>query len=317
VMQRGQVSEHPLEPSGKGVLEVTVEEIARGADYFYRLDGDRKRPDPVSRCQPEGVHGPSRVVDPLSFDWSDADWQGLKTADLLLYEIHIGTFTDAGTFEAAIQRLPYLRDLGVTAIELMPVAQFPGRRNWGYDGASPYAPQYSYGGPDGLRRLVDAAHAANLAVYLDVVYNHLGPEGNYMAEFGPYFTDRYTTPWGLAVNFDGPESDEVRRYFIDNALYWVTEYHIDGLRLDAVQAIYDFGARHLLEELSTAVHAEAALLNRQVHIIAESDLNDPRLVRERAIGGYGLDAMWNDVDRRTRRILRRLRVIRFGWQSVE
>jgi maltooligosyltrehalose trehalohydrolase len=187
-----------------------------------------------------------------------------------------------------------LRELGVTALELMPVAQFPGGRNWGYDGVHPYAAQSTYGGPAGLKRLVDAAHGEGLAVLLDVVYNHLGPEGNYLAEFGPYFTDRYRTPWGQAVNFDGPDSDEVRRYFVDNALYWITECHLDGLRLDAVHAIFDFGARHFLAELADAVHAQAALLKRRVHVIAESDLNDPRLVRTSDRGGYGLDGQWNE-----------------------
>jgi maltooligosyltrehalose trehalohydrolase len=193
-----------------------------------------------------------------------------------------------------IARLPDLAQLGVTAVELMPVAAFPGARNWGYDGVHPYAPHVAYGGPDGLRRLVSAAHRAGIAVILDVVYNHLGPEGNYLAEFGPYFTERYHTPWGAAMNFDGPDSDEVRRYVIDNALYWITEYHLDGLRLDAVHAIYDFSARHLLEELATAVHRQAELLGRSVLVIAESDLNDPRLVRSIEAGGYGLDGQWND-----------------------
>ncbi|UCF19888.1 MAG: malto-oligosyltrehalose trehalohydrolase [Gemmatimonadota bacterium] len=283
-----------MESQQGGVLEAFVPDLPPGTEYYYRLDDARDRPDPVSRYQPAGVHGPSRLVDPRAFRWSDSSWRGLDRADLVIYELHVATFSPAGTFAGAADRLSHLRELGVTAIELMPVAQFPGMRNWGYDGAYPYAPQNSYGGPDGLRHLVDAAHGEGIAVLLDVVYNHLGPEGNYLSEFGPYFTDRYGTPWGQAVNFDGPESDEVRRYFIENALYWVTEYHIDGLRLDAVHAIFDFGARHILEELAAAVHAVADSLGRRVHVIAESDLNDPRLVRDSERGGFALDAAWSD-----------------------
>lgn len=294
ILQDGRTTEHPMERRDKGLHETVVAAVGPGTDYFLRLDEARNRPDPVSRFQPAGVHGPSRVVDPGTYAWSDAGWAGLETGDLILYEMHVGTFTEEGTFEAVAKRLPYLEELGVTAIELMPVAGFPGRRNWGYDGVHLYAPQSSYGGPDGLWRLVDAAHGAGLAVVLDVVYNHLGPEGNYLGELGPYFTDRYGTPWGRALNFDGPDSDEVRRYFIDNALYWVTEFHIDGLRLDAVHAIFDFGAQHLLEELATAVHSQAEALGRRVQVIAESDLNDPRLVRPAERGGYGLDATWSD-----------------------
>jgi maltooligosyltrehalose trehalohydrolase len=285
--------EHSLSRDAAGVFQAVVPNVGPGTDYFYRLDGERDRPDPVSRWQPHGVHGPSRVVD-RRFNWTDGAWQGIDTADLILYEIHLGTFTVEGTFDAAARRLDYLRELGVTAIELMPVAQFPGHRNWGYDGVHPFAPQNSYGGPQGLKRLVDAAHHCGLAVVLDVVYNHLGPEGNYLAEFAPYFTDRYGTPWGKAINFDGPESDEVRRYLIDNALYWITEFHIDGLRLDAVQMIFDFGARHFLDELAAAIHTRSAALDRRIQLIAESDLNDPRLVRAPDRHGFGLDAMWND-----------------------
>ncbi|MGH7804812.1 MAG: malto-oligosyltrehalose trehalohydrolase, partial [Candidatus Binatia bacterium] len=248
----------------------------------------------VSRSQPAGVHEASAVVDPRSFSWRDRDWPGLDLASLVLYELHIGTFTPGGTFEAAIERLPALRELGVTAIELMPVAEFPGGRNWGYDGVHPYAAQSTYGGPAGLARLVDAAHAVGLGVVLDVVYNHLGPEGNYLGDYAPYFTERHRTPWGSAVNFDDEESDEVRRYFIDNALHWLTDFHVDGLRLDAVHAIYDYGARHVLEELATAVHEQAARLGRPALVIAESDLDDPRVVRPREIGGWALDAQWND-----------------------
>ncbi len=227
-----------------------------GDRYWYWLDGTLRRPDPASRFQPEGVHGPSQIVDP-AFSWSDADWAGITLDAYIIYELHVGTFSAEGTFDGVISRLDYLCELGITAVELMPVAQFPGERNWGYDGTFIFAPQNSYGGPDGLKRLVDACHSRGLAVILDVVYNHLGPEGNYLHAFGSYFTNRYRTPWGDAVNFDGPESDQVRHYFIANALYWITEFHIDALRLDAVHGIYDFSARHILQELAEAVHLEA------------------------------------------------------------
>jgi maltooligosyltrehalose trehalohydrolase len=282
-----------LEPGGGGFFEARVAGVSAGTDYVYGVDG-RDRPDPVSRHQPHGVHGPSRVVDPGAFAWTDRGWPGVAMADLVLYELHVGTFTEAGTFDAVIAHLGALRDLGITAIELMPVAEFPGGRNWGYDGVHLYAPQSTYGGPEGLRRLVDAAHARGLAVMLDVVYNHLGPEGNYLAEFGPYFTDRHRTPWGPALNFDGADSDEVRRHFVENARYWVGEFHVDGLRLDAVHAIADASATHILAEIAEAVHADAAALGRRVVVIAESNLNDPRLVRPRDRGGYALDGQWSD-----------------------
>jgi maltooligosyltrehalose trehalohydrolase len=285
---------HALGAGPEGVYDGIVPRVPPGTDYTYRLDGGPDRPDPVSRYQPHGVHGASRIVAPDAFEWTDDDWTGLAMRDLVIYELHVGTFTPAGTFDGVITRLPELAELGVTAVELMPVAAFPGTRNWGYDGVHPYAPHVAYGGPDGLRRLANAAHGAGIGVILDVVYNHLGPEGNYLAEFGPYFTDRYDTPWGAAMNFDGPDSDEVRRYVIDNALYWITEYHLDGLRLDAVHAIYDFSARHILEEVTAAVHRQADALGRSVLVIAESDLNDPRLVRGVEAGGYGLDGQWND-----------------------
>lgn len=272
----------------------TVPNIGEGAEYFYILDGERERPDPVSRWQPRGVHGASRVVDPASFHWSDQSWSGIPLKNYIIYELHTGTFTQDGSFESAIARLSYLRELGITAIEIMPVAEVPGKRNWGYDGASLYAAQSSYGGPEGLKKLVDACHLHGLAVVLDVVYNHLGPEGNYLPEFAPCFTDAHHTPWGKAINFDGPESDGVRRFFIDNALYWLTEYHVDALRLDAIHGIYDFGARHFLDELSEAFHQQAQLLNRQAWLIAESDLEDVRIINPRAQGGYALDAQWHD-----------------------
>jgi maltooligosyltrehalose trehalohydrolase len=284
-----------LTPSRSGYFEGFAEGLAADSRYSYVLDRDKTRPDPASRFQPDGVHGPSAVVDPHEFRWTDHDWRGLALQDYVIYELHVGTFTEAGTFDAIIPQLQYLKqEVGITAVELMPVAQFPGARNWGYDGVYPFAPQNSYGGPAGLKRLIDACHKQGLAVVLDVVYNHLGPEGNYLSDYGPYFTDRYRTPWGQAINYDGHDSDPVRRYFIGNALYWITEYHVDALRLDAIHGIYDFSAKHLLQDLAEAAHEEAALLRRPVHVIAESDLNDTRVIKPSTFGGYGCDAQWND-----------------------
>ena len=248
----------------------------------------------MSRSQPDGVHTLSAVVDPEEFVWTDVAWPGVSLSDFVIYEIHVGAFTPEGTFDAIIPRLVELSALGITAIELMPVASFPGRRNWGYDGVHLYAPQVSYGGPEGLRRLVDAAHAEGLGVVMDVVNNHVGPEGNYLSQYGPYFTDVYRTPWGPALNYDGRGSDGVRRWAHDNALHWVTEYHVDALRLDAVHGIFDFGALGFLEELSDEVHELGRQLLRKVQHMAESDLNAPRLVRSPEHGGYGLDAQWAD-----------------------
>lgn len=288
-------SSFPMQSAEGGYFETMVEGIGPGARYRYLLDGKNARPDPASRFQPEGVHGPSAVIDPCSFVWTDTAWQGLRLKDMIIYELHAGTFTREGTFDAIIPQLLYLKEtVGVTVIELMPVAQFPGGRNWGYDGVYPFAPQNTYGGPEGLKRLVDACHALGLAVMLDVVYNHLGPEGNYLGEYGPYFTDRYKTPWGSAINYDGPDSDEVRHYIVSNALYWITEYHIDALRLDAIHGIYDFSATHILKELAMSVQHQAATLSRHVVVIAESDLNDTRIIDPPALGGYGLDGQWND-----------------------
>ncbi len=284
----------PMQRECDGDFAAFVPGLQAGADYAFVTESGAERPDPVSRFQPRGVHGPSRVINPHSFSWSDRNWKGLPLKSYIIYELHTGTFTPEGTFEAIIPKLGYLRDLGVTAIELMPVAQFPGQRNWGYDGVAPYAPQSTYGGPDGLKKLVDACHREGLAMVLDVVYNHLGPEGNYLAEFGPFFTDSYRTPWGSAINYDGPDSDGVRRYFIENALYWLTEYHIDALRLDAIHGIFDFGARHILEELADAFHGQARDLGRDAWIIAESDLNDVRILKPVSEGGYGVDSQWND-----------------------
>jgi maltooligosyltrehalose trehalohydrolase len=282
-----------LERDESGYHRAEVDNVAPGDRYTLRLDDGPDRPDPASRFQPEGVHGPSEIV-ASGHDWTDAGWVSPALSRQVLYELHVGTYTKEGTFEAIIPHLDDLKGLGVTTIELMPIAQFPGSRNWGYDGVGLYAAQNSYGGPGGLKRLVNAAHRAGLGVVLDVVYNHLGPEGNYLAEFGPYFTDRYCTPWGKALNFDGPDSDEVRRYFVENALYWVTDCRLDGLRLDAVHAIIDPSARPFIAELAQAVHQRASDLGRRVHLYAESSANDPRLVRSPELGGTGMDAQWND-----------------------
>jgi maltooligosyltrehalose trehalohydrolase len=271
-----------------------VQGIEPGARYVFRLENDRDRPDPASRYQPEGVHGPSEVVDHTAFSWTDKGWSGLALQSMIMYELHTGTFTPEGTFDAIISRLGDLKDLGINAIELMPVAQFPGKRNWGYDGVYPFAVQNSYGGPEGLKRLVNACHARDIAAILDVVYNHLGPEGNYVGEYGPYFTDKYRTPWGNAINFDGSYSDEVRNFFVRNALSWITDYHIDALRIDAIHGIFDYSARHFLRELGEAVHARAGELGRRIYVIPESDLNDVRVISPPELGGYGLDAQWND-----------------------
>jgi maltooligosyltrehalose trehalohydrolase len=284
-----------MNPCERGYFEATVVGAGPGARYRYVLDGQKERPDPASRFQPDGVHGPSAVIDPGAFQWSDRKWSGVPFHHLIIYELHVGTFTKEGTFQAIIPFLDYLQnDVGVTVIELMPVAQFPGTHNWGYDGVYPFAAQSSYGGPEGLKAFVNTCHEKGIAVMLDVVYNHLGPEGNYLGDFGPYFTNRYRTPWGCAINYDGPESDEVRAYFINNALYWVTEFHIDALRLDAIHGIFDFSACHILRELTEAVHAQADQLGRAIHVIAESDLNDVRVISPIVEGGYGLDGQWND-----------------------
>ncbi len=284
-----------MEPHPFGYWEITVPNTPVGSRYQFVLHDQLKRPDPASRFQPEGVHAPSEIIDPSSFTWSNPHWKGLPLEDFIIYELHPGTFTKDGTFEAIIPFLPYFRDeVGITAIELMPIAQFPGSRNWGYDGTYLFAPQNSYGGPVGLHRLVDACHTAGIAVILDVVYNHLGPEGNYWGEFGPFFTDHYHTPWGNAINFDGPHSDAVRNLIITNALYWIRDFQIDALRLDAIHGIYDFSSTHILKDLGEAVHAEAERTGRLVSVIAESDLNDVKVLLPSSKGGYGLDAQWND-----------------------
>lgn len=283
-----------MEPSDDGWHRVVTDVLGPGDDYAFSLDGGEPLPDPRSRWQPQGVLSPSRVVDPGAFHWTDQGWSAPPLSSGLVYELHVGTFSPEGTFDGALERLDALVDLGVTHVELMPVAAFSGVRGWGYDGVFPFAVHEPYGGPAGLARFVDGCHARGLAVLLDVVYNHLGPEGNVLERFGPYFTDHYKTPWGKAVNLDDRDSDEVRRYVVDNAVAWLRDHHLDGLRIDAIHAIVDTSARHILEELADRVEALEAELGRSLVLIAESDLNDPRVVRGQEAGGYGIDAQWSD-----------------------
>ncbi|HSJ15009.1 MAG TPA: malto-oligosyltrehalose trehalohydrolase [Longimicrobiales bacterium] len=283
----------PLERAERGYHEAIIDRVEAGARYTLLLDDGTELPDPASRAQPDGVHGASMLVSD-AFPWTDGGWRGRPLEQYVIYELHVGTFTAEGTFDAVIPRLAALRELGIAAIELMPIAEFPGGRNWGYDGVFPFAAQSTYGGLAGLKRLVDAAHAAGLAVVLDVVYNHLGPEGNYLPRYGRYFTDRYRTPWGDALNFDGPDSDEVRAFFMASALQWLDECHIDALRLDAVHAILDHSAYPFLRELADTVRARAAELDRHILLIAESDLADPRVIRPPERGGLGMHGQWVD-----------------------
>ena len=288
-------AKHPMSKDEGGWWAAEIEEAGPGTDYFFLLDGDELQlPDPRSQFQPEGVNGPSRVLDHSAFPWTDAGFRAQAYPSAVIYELHIGTFTPEGDCDAAIEKLDYLRDLGVTHVELLPFAQFPGKHGWGYDGVDLFAPQNSYGGPDGLKRFVDAAHGKGLAVLMDVVYNHFGPSGNYVGKFGPYFTDEHKTPWGDAVNLETGGSYEVRRFFCDNALMWLRDYHLDGLRLDAVHAYIDRSAIHFMEQINTEVHALQAETGRPYVMIAESDLNDPQLVRAREGYGYGFDAQWSD-----------------------
>lgn len=282
----------PMQREG-GYWQLTARDIDPGTQYFYQLNQIESRPDPASQFQPMGVHGPSQVIN-HNFTWNDSHWTGIALENMIMYELHVGTFTPEGTFEAIIPRLSDLRELGVNAIELMPVAQFPGNRNWGYDGVYPFAVQNSYGGPYQLKQLVDACHQQGIAVILDVVYNHFGPEGNYTNCFAPYFTETYRTSWGNAINFDDAHSYDVRYYFIHNALYWLEKFHIDALRLDAIQAIYDLGAKHFLAELGEKVNELSQQQRRKLYLIAESDLNDPKIIRPAELGGYGIDAQWSD-----------------------
>jgi maltooligosyltrehalose trehalohydrolase len=286
---------HALAQVGGGWWEVAVEDAGRGSDYAYLLDGeDAALPDPRSPWQPYGVHGASRVLDHAAFSWADAGWRAPALKDAVFYELHIGTFTPEGTFDAAQQHLGYLKKLGITHVELMPVASFSGKHGWGYDGVDLFAPHEPYGGPEALKRLVDACHSHGLAAVLDVVYNHLGPSGNYLSRFGPYFTHAHHTPWGDAVNLEDRGSYEVRRFFCDNALMWLRDYHFDGLRLDAVHAYLDRSAIHFMEQITQEAHALQAETGREYVMIAESDLNDPSVVTPREANGYGMDAQWSD-----------------------
>ncbi len=293
----------PMSRDDDGYWRVEIENVLPGTTYFYRLNGDVDRPDPASQFQPEGVHQVSQVINHRDFQWSDESWRGLLPEELIIYELHVGTFTPEGTFAAIIPRLDDLKDLGVNAIEMMPISQFPGQRNWGYDGVHPFAAQNSYGTTEDLKRLVDACHQRGIAVLLDVVYNHLGPEGNYLSQFAPYFTDKYRTPWGSALNFDGEHSDKVRNYFLQNALYWLREFHFDGFRLDAIHEIYDQSAYPFLQELADAVRDFAEQRNRRIHLIAETNLNDPKIIRPKELGGFGMDAQWNDDFHHSLRVL--------------
>ncbi|RQD74401.1 malto-oligosyltrehalose trehalohydrolase [Desulfonatronospira sp. MSAO_Bac3] len=270
------------------------ESPGHGEDYSFLVDGEGPFPDPRSPWQPGGIEGQSRRLDHRRFEWSDQGFQPVPLSSAVIYELHVGTFSPEGTFKGVMHRLDHLVELGVSHVELMPVAEFSGSRGWGYDGVNLYAPHHVYGHPEELKELVNACHSRGLGVILDVVYNHLGPRGNYLPRFGPYFTDRYRTPWGDAVNLDGAYSDDVRRFFIENALMWLRDYHFDGLRLDAVHALYDFSARHFLEELAWEVKELEAGLGRHLVLIAESDLNDPRVIRPFQAGGYGMHAQWNE-----------------------
>jgi maltooligosyltrehalose trehalohydrolase len=289
-----QAMRFPLQKDETGYWKTTVKDFLPGPFYLFRLDDEIERPDPASHFQPRGVHGPSQVIDHTAFQWQDGNWRGIDLAQMVIYELHVGAFTPEGTFAAILPRLGELKDLGVNAIELMPVAQFPGERNWGYDGVYPFAVQNSYGVPADLKTLVNACHQTGLAVILDVVYNHLGPEGNYFSDFGPYFTGKYKTPWGKALNFDEAHSDPVRNYFIENALHWLANYHIDALRLDAVHAIFDMSARPFLRELAENVEAFSARAGRRFYLIAESNTNDIKVINPRLLGGYGIEAQWCD-----------------------
>ncbi|MGQ9676197.1 MAG: malto-oligosyltrehalose trehalohydrolase [Chloroflexota bacterium] len=286
-------TEHPLRPEGDGLFSGMVSSASAGTLYKFRLDGQHSYPDPYSRKQPQGVHGPSEVVDPR-FLWTDSAWKGIASDELIIYELHVGTFTPEGTFQGVIDQLDELKSLGVTAIELMPVAEFPGKRNWGYDGVYLFAPSMNYGGVQGLKRLVDATHQRGLAILLDVVYSHLGPSGNYLRAYArQYFTDRHRTPWGEAMNYDGPGSHWVRHFAIQNACYWINEFHLDGLRLDATHAIHDSSPVNILQEIAETARATAPPHRRPI-IITENENNDVRLIRSPSRGGYGLDGVWAD-----------------------
>jgi maltooligosyltrehalose trehalohydrolase len=286
----------PMEKDGRGYWRALCDDVFPGTCYYYRIEGERDRADPASFFQPDSVHGPSQVIDHHAFRWEETepDWTGIQLDQMIIYELHVGTFTPQGTFEAMIPRLPELAELGINTIELMPIAQFPGDRNWGYDGVYPFAVQQSYGGPEKLKELVNACHRREIAVILDVVYNHLGPEGNYLRDYGPYFSEKYATPWGNALNFDDAYSDGVRNFFIGNALFWFEWYHIDALRLDAIHAIYDMSAVPFLQELAQRIDAYSRQQGRTFYLIAESASNDTKVTKPIEVGGYGLSAQWCD-----------------------
>jgi maltooligosyltrehalose trehalohydrolase len=285
--------DYPMSSSGPGEFSLFRPDARPGMSYAYRFEEGRLRPDPASRRQPEGVHERSAILDPKAFRWSDASWKGRPLESLVFYELHVGTFTEQGTLDAAMRHLPELAELGITCVELMPLQPFAGNRNWGYDGVLPFAVHEGYGGPEALQRFIDFAHRVGLAVCLDVVFNHLGPEGNYLAEFGPYFSSRHRSPWGDGINYDGEQSAPVRQFVIEAALQWVRDFHADALRLDAVHAIADDSPRHIVREITDAIREFAKHADRQIHVIAESDLNDRRVV-ETGPAGWGASAMWAD-----------------------
>lgn len=282
-----------LKQEAHGYWHLETEEVKTGDKYWLLIDAERKLPDPASLCQPEGVHGPSEAIS-LAYGWDEGSWKNIPLKDYIIYELHTGTFSDSGDFDGIAAHLDHLLELGITAVELMPVAAFPGTRNWGYDGVFPFAVQSSYGGAEGLQKLVSLCHQRGLAVILDVVYNHLGPEGNYLEAFGPYFTEKYKTPWGHAINFDDRNCDGVRAYFIENVLMWFRDFHIDALRLDAVHAIKDFSAKHILQEIREQVDVLMQETGKVHYLIAESDLNDPRYICPAGQNGMGMDSQWAD-----------------------
>ncbi len=285
---------HEMQKQEFGYWKVTLDNIQPGTRYKYQINNAESFPDPASLSQPESVHEASEVIDLNDFEWTDSHWKNIPLHDMIQYELHTGTFSQEGNFNGIVSKLDYLKDLGINTIELLPVAQFSGNRNWGYDGVYPFAVQNSYGGARQLMNLVNECHKKEIAVILDVVYNHFGPEGNYVGNFGHYFTGKYSTPWGQPINFDGPYSDGVRNYFIQNALMWCRDFHIDGLRLDAVHAIFDFSAKHIMQELAEKLKELSLLTNRKHYLIAESHLNDIRYISPVSEGGYGLDAQWSD-----------------------
>lgn len=283
-----------MEQCGRGYWHLETREMLAGDLYYFELDGQQKLPDPASLSQPEGVHGPSQAVDTEAFSWTDLNWRNPGFDTYIIYELHAGTFSRSGTFDGIISRLEQLKNLGINAIELMPVAQFPGARNWGYDGVFPFCVQNSYGGAKALQQFVDICHREGFAVILDVVYNHIGPEGNYLSRYGPYFTDKYKTPWGSAINFDDAWSDPVRHYFVENALMWLRDFHIDALRLDAVHAIMDFSPKHIVQEINDRVQQLNAVSDSQKYLVLETDQNDSRVLRPATAYGFGARAQWCD-----------------------